>query len=283
MLIEKHEDKCSECMLCVRECVMGVWRSVDGKSMPVDFDLCNRCSHCIAVCPCDAISHQGLKKEQIVGVNGKNLNPDVYRDIIISRRSVRQFKNEPVPRGVIEQILDLAKYAPTASNNQNVGYVVITDKLLIEETARNIFGLASRLYNKTKKGVGRLLVSMTGLANNRYIKVMDYAQEQNAQNGRDFILHNAPVLILIYAPKRTAFASDNCNIAATTIINYAHALGLGTCYIGFITMALQYSGKLRKKLGVPKNRRIYASLVMGYPAYHHKNTVSRKIPEVEWL
>ncbi|PKN52498.1 MAG: nitroreductase [Deltaproteobacteria bacterium HGW-Deltaproteobacteria-13] len=283
MRIEKNEDKCSECMLCVRDCVMGVWRVVDGKSTPEDIDLCNCCSHCIAVCPCDAISHDHLKKEQISVVNRINLNPDVYRDIVSSRRSTRQFKNQPVPREMIERILDLARYAPTASNNQNVGYIVITDKRLIEETAGKIFGLGKFLYNKTKNGIGRLLVNMTGLVNNRYLKVMDYAQEQNTQNGRDFILHNAPVLILIHAPKRTAFASDNCNIAATTIINYAHALGLGTCYIGFMTMALQYSGKLRKKLGVPENRRIYASLVMGYPAYRYANTVSKKNPEVQWL
>ena len=65
MRIEKREDKCSECMLCVRDCVMGVWRVVDGKSKPVDIDLCNRCSHCIAVCPCDAIIHDGLKKKKL--------------------------------------------------------------------------------------------------------------------------------------------------------------------------------------------------------------------------
>ena len=119
-------------------------------------------------------------------MNRKNLNPDVYRDIIISRRSIRQFKNEPVPRNVIEQILDLARYAPTASNDQNVGYIVITDKRLIEETAKDIFGFASRLYNKTKKGIGRILLNLTGLANNRYLKVMDYVQEQNAENGQGF-------------------------------------------------------------------------------------------------
>ncbi|MCX5848915.1 MAG: nitroreductase family protein [Deltaproteobacteria bacterium] len=283
MLIEKLEDKCSECMLCVRDCVMGVWRIVDGKSKPVDVDLCNRCSHCVAVCPCDAIRHDSLEMDQISGVNRKNLNPDVYRDIILSRRSVRQFKNEPVPRGVIEQIIDLARYAPTASNNQNVGYIVVTDKRLIEETAKNIFGFTSRLYNKTKKGIGRIFVNLTGLANNRYLKVMDYAQKQNAETGRDFILHNAPVLILIHAPKNARFVSDDCNIAATTIINYAHALGLGTCLIGFMIMALRYSGRLRKKLGVPKNRRVHACLVMGYPAYKYTNTVSRKKPEVQWL
>jgi nitroreductase/NAD-dependent dihydropyrimidine dehydrogenase PreA subunit len=283
MLIRKREDKCSECMLCVRDCVMGVWRDVDGKSQVVDVDLCNRCSHCIAVCPCDAIIHDGLKKEEITAVNRKNLNPDVYRDIILSRRSVRQFKNEPVPREIIEQILDVARYAPSASNSQNVGYIVITNKRLIEETAGNISGLASHLFNQTKKGIGRLFVNLTGLSKNRYLRVMNYVQEQNAQNGRDFILHDAPVLILIHAPKRTQFASDNCSIAATTIINYAHALGLGTCLTGLLTMFLRVSGNSRKKIGVPEGRRVYASLVMGYPAYRHTNTVSRKIPEVRWL
>jgi hypothetical protein len=78
------------------------------------------------------------------GVNRKNLQPDVYRDIITSRRSIRQFKNAPVPRDVIEQVLDLARYAPTASNDQNVGYIVVTDKHLIEETANTIFGFTHR-------------------------------------------------------------------------------------------------------------------------------------------
>jgi len=283
MRIEKNEDQCSECMLCVQDCIAGVWRVVDGKSKPVEADLCNLCSHCLAVCPREAISHDGLKKEQIIPVNRKNLNPDIYRDIIISRRSVRQFKQEPVPKEIIEQILDLAKYAPTASNDQNVAYLVITDQRLIEETANRIFGYAMRIYHMTQKGMGGFLANITGLSRNRYLRKMDYARRQNAENGRDFILHNAPVLVLIHGPRRKLFASDNCNIAATTIINYAHALGLGTCFIGFLVLALRLSGKLQKKLGVPRGRKVYAALVMGYPAYRFANTVSRTKPEVQWL
>lgn len=283
MQIEKREDKCIECMLCVRDCVMGVWRIVDGKSRPVETELCNRCSHCIAICPCDAVIHDGLGQGDIAAVNRKNLRPDVYRDIIISRRSVRRFKNEPVPGAMIENIIDLARYAPSASNSQNVGYIIITDKRLIESTAAGLFRLGNRLYNATKKGIGRFFVNLTGLSKNRYLKVMDYVQEQNAQTGRDFVLHNAPVLILIHAPERQPFASDNCNIAAATMINYAHALGLGTCFVGILTLALRLNGRLRKKLGVPQKERVYAALVMGYPQHRYTNTVSRKNPEVKWL
>lgn len=270
-------------MLCVRDCVMGVWRNIEGTSTVADTDLCNRCSHCIAVCPADAIIHDGLQKEDIEAVKRKNLQPDVYRDIVTSRRSVRQFKNQPVPREIIEQIIDVARYAPTASNNQDVGYIVVTDTELIRTIAQNIFGLASRLYNLTKKGAGKMFFDMAGLSRNRYIKVMKYAQEENAGSGRDFILHDAPVLILIHAPKGKPFTCDNCNIAATTIINYAHTLGLGTCFIGFMIIALKFNPWLRKKLGVPNDKRVYASLVMGYPAYRFANTVSRKKPEVQWL
>jgi nitroreductase len=262
---------------------MGVWRDVDGKSQPVDPALCNGCSHCIAVCPCDAVIHDGLKKEEIQVVNRKNLEPDVFREIILSRRSVRQFKNQPVSREIIEQIIDVARYAPTASNNQDVGYIVVTDKQLIETIAKNIFTLPSRLYNQTKKGIGKIFADITGLSRNRYIRVMKYAQEENIRSGRDFILHDAPVLILIHAPKCKPFTCDNCNIAATTIINYAHTLGLGTCFIGFMNIALKFNPRLRKKLGVPGNKRVYATLVMGYPAYRFTNTVSRKKPEVQWL
>jgi NAD-dependent dihydropyrimidine dehydrogenase PreA subunit len=185
MNIKRLEDKCNKCMLCVRDCVSGVWRIVDGVPAPVQPDLCNLCSHCIAVCPRDAILHEGLNAAQTTKVNRKNLLPNVYRDIVMSRRSVRQFREREVPREVIEQVLSLARYAPTASNEQNVGYIVITDKKLIEKSAKAIFGFASRLYDRTKKGIVKLIVRSTGLAENRYIKAMDYAQKQTKEAGRD--------------------------------------------------------------------------------------------------
>jgi len=282
MRIEKIEDKCSGCMLCVHDCVMGVWRVVDGQSRPVAVALCNGCSHCIAICPCDAIVHDGLRKEELAGINRKNLNPDVYRDIVMSRRSIRQFRNEPVPRELIEKVLDLVRYAPTARNHQDVGYIVVTDKPLIEKTAADLFGWGNRLYNMTTSGIGRRIINLTGLNKNPYYNLMAYVQMQNAEKGRDYILHHAPVVILIHAAKRKMFVCDDSNIAAATIINYAHTLGLGTCFVGMMTLMLRFSGRLRKTFGVPDNRRVYATLVMGYPAYRYKNTVSRKKAEVQW-
>jgi len=280
MQIKRLDDICSNCKLCVRECVAGVWRIVDGKPEPIDPDLCNRCSHCLSVCPMDAILHSGLDAGQIMKVNKKSLQPQIYHDIVLSRRSIRQYKDTPVPRAMIEQIIDLARHSPTASNDQNVGYIVVTERELIRQTAGSIFCFADRLYGRLQSWPVKLFMRATGLSNNRYVRRMDYAREL-AADGRDIILHNAPVLLLVHGPAKGAFVCDNCSIAAANIINYAHALG--TCFIGFMTLALRFSKSLRGKMNVPNSRKVYASLVMGYPAYVHASTASRKKGDVTWI
>jgi nitroreductase len=283
MMITRDEKKCSTCLLCVRDCVSGIWRVIDGVPTPVEQDLCNRCSHCIAICPRGAIRHTGLDIAQAARVNKKNIRPEVYRDIILSRRSIRHYRDREVPREVIEKVINLARYAPTASNDQNVGYIVITNRKILSDISKKIFGFANKFFELFNSGLGKMMKNSTGLKNNRYIRRLEYIREEYAVSKRDYILYNAPVLILIHTPKKANFGCDNSNIAATTIINYAHSLGLGTCFIGFVILALRFSKKMRKLAGVPKDVRVHVSLVMGYPSYGFTNTVSRKDAEVTWI
>lgn len=59
-------------------------------------------------------------------------------EAIKTRRSIRSFKSEPVPRGIIEDIIDCARLAPTAINLQPWEFVVVTDaemrKRIADET-----------------------------------------------------------------------------------------------------------------------------------------------------
>jgi nitroreductase len=116
----------------------------------------------------------------------------------------------------------------------------------------------------------------------KYIEPMDYYLALQAA-GRDLILHNAPVLIVLHGPALSFFASDNCNIAAANICNYAHSMGLGTCFIGFVTLSSRFSKKLCSLLKLPKGRTIYSSLVVGHPKYSYPYTASRKPPKIQWL
>ncbi|UCD83817.1 MAG: nitroreductase family protein [Deltaproteobacteria bacterium] len=287
MGIRRLEDKCNECMLCVQDCIAGVWRDIAGLPTVVDPELCNHCSHCLAVCPQSAIEHDALDAEQAQRIGKKLLDPEVYREIVISRRSVRQYQDRPVPREIIEDIISLARHSPTASNLQNVQYIVVTDKELIQKISRRIFAISNRILKWIQNRWGKIIYRTFARGDfarslSRYLKVMDYYKEK-AKEGRDYILHNAPVLILLHAPARSNFSCDNCNIAATNITNYSHALGLGTCYIGFLTMSLRLDRTLRRWVDVPKGRRVFASLVLGYPAYSYTFTGSRKEPKVRWI
>ena len=287
MQIRKLDDKCDRCGRCVKDCAAGVWRDIDGEPTPVAPQLCNLCSHCLAVCPRNAIEHDLLDKAQVRSITKDLINPDAYREIVMTRRSVRHYKKKPVPRETIEAILDLARYSPTASNAQNVQYTIVTNMDLMRRVSKRIFGLGKRANKWLTSKRGKLLLKAFektdfGKSFGRYISVMDYYKDQT-EAGRDYILHNAPVLILIHAPSRANFACDNCNIAAANITNYAHALGLATCYLGFITMFLRFDRTMRSWFDIPKGQRVFASLVLGYPLYSHTFSVSRNRPTARWI
>ena len=285
--IRRLEDKCNHCLMCVRECTSGVFREVDGKCMVVDPPACNLCSHCAAICPRNAIVHSGLDQTQVKAARAKLIDPEAYAEIARTRRSVRAYKDEPVSREVLERILDLAKYSPTASNTQNVEYTVVGDRVLIKSIADRIFSYGARFadWTRTKKGKAgfaalNLIAPKANLG--RYVDGMDFYKEQAAK-GKDLILHNAPALMLIHAPAKAPFACDNCSIAAANITNYAHALGLGTCYIGFLTLTLRLNKGMRRELSIPKGNKVFVSLVMGYPQYNFKRVTAKKEPSVTWI
>ncbi|RLD97525.1 MAG: hypothetical protein DRI92_05515, partial [Aquificota bacterium] len=51
------------------------------------------------------------------------------RDAILGRRSVRKYKSDPVPKEVLEEIMDLAVWAPSGMNRQNWFFVVVAGDL----------------------------------------------------------------------------------------------------------------------------------------------------------
>ena len=286
MKIQRIKDRCDLCMLCVRECVSGAWRTVNGEPFMAAPELCNRCGHCVAVCPKSAIFHEALDYDQVTRVDRDLVKPEAYREIALSRRSIRQYRKDSVPREILEEILDVSSHAPTASNGQNVAYTVIKDRKILSGISDQVFGFSKSLYARSRKGLGKSIYTVLkrfypdGIS--RYLDPMDHYIAE-ADKGRDYILHNAPVLVLIHGPKKGSFVNENCNIAATHIMNYAHSLGLGSCYIGFLVLALAHSASLRRKVAVPKDRKVYACLVLGYPAYRHAFTASRKKPRINWM
>lgn len=56
-------------------------------------------------------------------------------DVIFRRRSIRHYKNEPIPDDVLRNILKAGRLAPSANNAQPWHFIVVTDPKIKKELA----------------------------------------------------------------------------------------------------------------------------------------------------
>jgi nitroreductase len=209
----------------------------------------------------------------------------VYRDIVQLRRSVRHYQDRPVPREMIEEILNVARHSPSSHNAQNVRYTVITDRAIIREISGSIVSKLLRLFDFVQRPWIRCLLNI--FKNTTIVKTIDSFlgngdfYKAQIESGRDMIFHDAPVLILVHA-KPVTLASGNCFIAATNIANYASARGLGTCFVGLLTESMRFDRRLKQKLGIPKKQKLFVALACGYPKYGFQNSAPRKPLKIRW-
>lgn len=148
---------------------------------------------------------------------------DIF-EVIKTRRSIRSYLPREVEKEKLDQVLDAARLAPSGANRQAWKFIVVKDP----KVRKNLAGIT---------------------------------------RGQDFVA-DAPVVIAAVAtdPKVTTGSGEPAHridmaIAVDHITLMAHALGLGTCWIG----AFDQRGA-EKILGVPKSAEVVVLLTLGYAA-----------------
>lgn len=112
--------------------------------------------------------------------------------LIRSRRSVRAYTAEPVPEELLLQLIDAARWAPSAVNGQPWSFVLVTA------------GQAITLLGNLADGV----------VFNRHVR------------------RAAAIIAICADPRGNRYYQMDCAFAAQNILLAAHALGLGACFIG---------------------------------------------------
>lgn len=127
-------------------------------------------------------------------------------DCIKSRRSVRKFTEEKVPHEVLEQLVELARWAPSWKNTQIARYVAVEDEALKNRIAEE----ATIPWNEgIIKGAPVLMV-------------MTYVEKRCGYE-RDGSFSTS---------KGDRWQNFDCGIAAATFELAAHELGLGSVVLG---------------------------------------------------
>lgn len=147
--------------------------------------------------------------------------------LMLSRRSIRQFKPDPVSRGILEKLVNSARLAPSGANLQPLEFVVIDD----EEIRKKLFPC---------------------------LKWAAYiAPEGNPKPGCEPMAY---VIILVNVDVKESGFERDVGAAVENMILTAWEERIGSCWI-----ASADTKKIQKMLKVPKNYMIDSVLALGYP------------------
>ncbi len=260
ILVDKN--KCCRDRLCIVECPLQILEE-DANGFPTlvgeNKNRCINCGHCIAVCSSSAISlnsKSAVEYEKIL----PELIPskESVAHLIKSRRSIRHYRKTPLDKETIEYLLDIVRWAPSASNRQPVNWIVLTNRKALNKIAEFVV--------EWMKESG----AMPGLLN-------------IWESGYDCIFRGAPNLLIAYAGEKNLNPSIDCSIATTTFELAASAMGVGCCWAGIFMMAANMYSPILEYLEIPEKHKIFTALMLGYPSLKYSRIPDRNSNNVRWL
>ena len=188
-------------------------------------------------------------------------------EAIKGRRSVRNYLDKPVEREKIEQIIEAGLWAPTGQNIQPCRFIVVTDRALIDEIEAEIYKIG-RLFKRIRPVVGLFGQEMRGGKGKRVFKSL-----------KEKGLYKAPAIIMVGAMRDSSSTYlKDCSLVTQNLMLAAHAIGLGSCYIGWMRL-LNYSLKIKRRLKLPKGFDIADAILLGYPASTPQAPKRKTVPE----
>ena len=198
------------------------------------------------------------------------------KEAIKTRRSIRGFKTDPVPRKILTEILDIALRAPSAMNVQPWEITVVSGKALDEMRNGNIEKLTTGempvsdfghskpyegIHKDRQRALGLGLYGLLGISKEDKQKKMEWTM-------KGFRSFDAPVSIILSANENleSRMAASDIGGLVQTICLVALDYGLGTCING---QGIMFPDVVRKVTGLPESRKLYISIAIGYPDDDH--------------
>ena len=148
-------------------------------------------------------------------------------DVIMARRTIRKFKQSPVPRDLLVKLIDAARMAPTGANRQPLSFAIITDAQLREK-----------------------IFPFTGWA--AYFRGTYTPSEQE----------RPAAYIGVFTGEENKISSETAAGAMIeNMLILAQAEGLGSCWLGSVNRE-----KITEILDSPKDKHLLYLVALGYPA-----------------
>ena len=238
-------EKCNNCQICLNACSRYFRR--DEEQNKIIFDdpqnLCDSCGRCISRCKVEAIMYEDFR--EILAFEGVQdpstlVSYENLHQFMISKRSIRGYKNKKVPRDIMEKVLNSIKYAPTGANVRTLQCTIISDddkiKELSDAVTDAIIALNTPGYSESLK--------------------------KRKEQGMDRIFYKAPHVMIIHS--NNPGDAMNATIGLTYGMLSAQSLGLASCWIGLAHGVLAKSEQIREQIAGIKGN-VWGVIILGYP------------------
>lgn len=270
-LFTVNQETCKRDGICAAVCPFGIiaWSHGALPASVADAErLCIRCGHCVAVCPTGSFHHRDMPMDACPPVRPElRLDPEQCAHFIRARRSIRTYREQPVEREKLAQLIDMARYAPSGINSQGAHWLVIGDSEQLRRLAATVIDWMRWLQAEMPTVALEMRVRRT---------------IDRWQAGEDVILRGAPALIVAHAEKDNRMAPSTCTIALATLELAATSLGLGGCWAGYFTAAAAVFPPLQAALGLADSRQCYGAMMVGYPKFAYRRLPTRNPPVIDW-
>lgn len=172
--------------------------------------------------------------------NDKCSTADVVVNNILTRRSIRDYKEEPVCREQMRRVVECGLYAPNAMNKQTWAVRVVDSKEFIDG------------------------VTSVAVAENPAIK-----EQANFRN----IFRNAPTVAFIAVPEESYSGEFDAGLLAENMMLSAWSMGIGSCCLGSVVPVMNSvaARPYMERLQLPEGYKLLVAIAFGYP--------SEEIPE----
>ncbi len=289
--IRINEELCTGCGFCVRVCKDFSLEIVDGKARVSDKAIfgCLGCGHCMAICPTGSIE-----------IHGREISPDdlfelpppesaadydQLSSLMKRRRSIREFKDAPVPWEITDKILKAARTAPMGLPPSDVNVLVFDSKDKVKTFTIDFCNYLKGMRWMVSKWFITMMRPFWGVVNDelfrRFLRPLFHIYARNPKEGVNMVTYDAPLAIYFYGSPYSDPADPI--IAATYAMLAAESMGLGTCMIGGIHPFIQKGSRARLFRDIHGIK--YASkdgifVIFGFPDVEYSKGINRSFASV---
>jgi nitroreductase/ferredoxin len=287
--IEIDRDLCNGCGLCITVCPTGTITLREDKATASGGESIF-CGHCEAVCPREAIHIHGIDREmsqyKTFTTERRWLPPGKYNtsllvQLMASRRSCRNFTNQPIEKALIEDLVKIGITAPSGTNSQSWTFTILPQRKAVQAFAERVASFYERLNATAEKTLLRTFLKLIGKGEleayyrGYYRKVKDAIEEWYG-SGKDTLFHGSTAAILVASKPGASCPAEDALLATQNILLGAHSMGLGSCLIGYAVAAIKRDPSIQRSIGIPTEEEIHAVIALGYPDEVYQRITGRK-------